>query len=146
MAKFNLKVTIMWKRMLFKTHSCNNLKKVCLKSNNDERIQNLGILHTTENPNCVFFLSIFVFGHIYKGEMRKCVSNDVIFHTMMNFKWNVAINFRGKFGALEGHQDSNKISGKIVLICNDIDLLILHTDGWDVIEKELYLKLKLRLN
>ena len=30
-------------------------KQMCLKSNINERIQNLGFLHTTENPNYVFF-------------------------------------------------------------------------------------------
>ena len=32
---------------------------MCLKSNIDEGIHNLGFLCTTENPNYVFFLSIF---------------------------------------------------------------------------------------
>ena len=56
--------------MLFKTHLCKDFQNKCDQSQKvDERTQNLGFLHPTENPNYVFFfLKIFVFDTIFLGE------------------------------------------------------------------------------
>ena len=49
---------------------------MCLKSNIDERIQNLGFLRTTENPNYVFFYQTH-----FLGEARQEVFRTLKFMT-----------------------------------------------------------------
>ena len=56
MAKFHLNCMIMWKRMSLRHTSAKiSPKKLCLKTNIDEKKHNLGLLLYVENLNCVFF-------------------------------------------------------------------------------------------
>ena len=61
-------------------------KQMCLKSNIDERIQTQ-VMYSFININYVFEHNFFL-----------CVSNDILFHIMVQFKWNLVIKFLANLG------------------------------------------------
>ena len=67
---------------------------------------NLGFLHSIENPNYVFLYQYLSSNTVLvEKTLQKCVLNDILFHIMIQFKQNFAIKFVGEFVApntLEG--------------------------------------------
>ena len=74
-------------------------KQMSLKSNIDERIKNVGFLHTTENPTNVFCYQYLSSNSFYWWKsLQNCVLIDIPFHIMIKIEVKFCHQILGELG------------------------------------------------